>query len=174
MFIYSTFINSITGKHKTISEVQLKCLLKKRNQKTPNHQELVGRVIFIPQCLKQRHFLAYLMAEAEIVKYSNKPLFFFFFNSTVSVLSVEQWDTKGFEGRKNIAGIQKQPELLFQGMIQTHRVLPQLLVFVKCRMYRPFISCIIRFSKICLSGKSVVKFLKTLTQIAKIMLLMAF
>lgn len=63
------------------------------------------------------------MAEAEIVKYSNKP-YIFFLILLVSVLSVEQWDNKGFKGRKNVAGIQKQPELLLQDMTQTHRDLP--------------------------------------------------
>jgi len=64
----------------------------------------------VPKCLKERNFLAYLMAEAEIVKYSNKPHFFL---KSVSVLSVDQWANKTFEGRKNVAGIQKQPELFF-------------------------------------------------------------
>lgn len=61
------------------------------------------------------------MAEAEIVKHSNKSLLFRFFGN---VLAAEQWDNKALEGRKNIAGIQEQPELLFWGLVWTQKRFP--------------------------------------------------
>ena len=107
MFTYSIFISSVTGKLFLKPNSNVAYWKKKTNQ---NHQKLMGRLNFVPKCLKERNFLAYLMAEAEIVKYSNKPHFFL---KSVSVLSVDQWANKTFEGRKNVAGIQKQPELFF-------------------------------------------------------------
>lgn len=89
---------------------------------TKQTHQLVGRIGFIPRYLKERNFLAYFMTEAEIVKIFNKPDILK--KSTVSVLSVGRWANKAFEGRRNVAGIQKQLEILFQDLVQTQRGFP--------------------------------------------------
>lgn len=57
MFIYSTFINSITGKHKTISEVQLKCLFKKMKPKNRKPPKTCGESNFYSPVFEIEEFL---------------------------------------------------------------------------------------------------------------------